>query len=530
MGARAIARLRGSSGWSLAMALAAGLATALGQAPWGLWWLAVPALGAIAAQVARARTPGRAFFRAWVAGLAGFALTMHWIVEPFFVDAARHGWMAPFALLAMTGGMALFWGAAGVFAAWAVRAPVARIWVFALAMLALEDLRGLLFTGFPWALSGHVWIGTPADQLAALGGPLLLSALSLGLAAAFGTAWLRWRQGRRDRAGAVLVAAGLALAAGWGWGLARLAQPAPEAPGLPLRIVQGNVPQHLKWNPDHVDGFFRRHLDLTATPATSPRALVIWPESAAPFFLDRPGNGLLAVAEAAGGAPVLLGLDRRSRDDQGVRRYHNSLAVIDGAGAPVAIYDKHHLVPFGEYVPLIGALAADGRWGGLASRALSGYAPGPGPVVLDLGPLGRVLPLICYEAVFPRDLRTPERPDWIVQITNDAWFGALAGPYQHFAQARLRAIETGLPMVRAANTGVSAVVDARGRVVAALALNVTGVLDADLPGARAAPPYARLGDAPWHAALALAVLMVAGLGLRRRGAGRKGIDGGASKV
>ncbi|MCB1398376.1 MAG: apolipoprotein N-acyltransferase, partial [Rhodobacteraceae bacterium] len=202
-------RLRHPSAWSLAMALVMGALTGLGQAPWGLWWLAVPALGAIAAQVARARTPGRAFLRAWVAGLAGFALAMHWIVEPFFVDAPRHGWMAPFALLAMTGGMALFWGMAAAFAAWGVRAPVARIWVFALAMLALEDLRGLLFTGFPWALTGHVWIGTPADQLAAPGGALLLSALSLGLAAAIGTGWLRWRQGRRVRAGVVLALAAL---------------------------------------------------------------------------------------------------------------------------------------------------------------------------------------------------------------------------------------------------------------------------------------------------------------------------------
>ncbi|MCB1398392.1 MAG: apolipoprotein N-acyltransferase [Rhodobacteraceae bacterium] len=290
----------------------------------------------------------------------------------------------------------------------------------------------------------------------------------------------------------------------------------PPAPGIALRLVQGNVPQHLKWNPDYVEGFFQRHLALTATPAASPRALVIWPESAAPFFLDRPGGGLVAAAEAAGGATVMLGLDRRSRDAEGTRHYHNSLAVLDPAGAPVATYDKHHLVPFGEYVPLIGALAEGEGWGGLVGRALSGYTPGPGPVVLDLGLLGRVLPLICYEAVFPRDLRTPERPDWIVQITNDAWFGSLAGPYQHFAQARLRAVETGLPLVRAANTGVSAVVDARGRVVAELALNVTGVLDADLPGALPPTPYARTGDAPWHGGLALGVMLVALAGLWRR--------------
>ncbi|MCB1410720.1 MAG: apolipoprotein N-acyltransferase [Rhodobacteraceae bacterium] len=500
--------------------IAPGLLAGLGQAPWGAWPLALAGLAGVALLVAGAAGPRQAFWRVWLAGGAHFALVMAWIVDPFLVDAARDGWMAPFALVLMAGGMGVFWAAAAAFAHRVAHTAPGRIWAFALAMLALEDLRGVMLTGFPWALSGHVWIGTPPDQLAALGGALLLSAVSLGISAALATAMIRARARAPLGATLALGAAMLVLLAAWGWGAARLREPAPATPGVMVRVVQANVPQDQKWDPDLMDGFFRRHLALSATPAETRPDLVIWPESAAPFYLDRPGNGLRMAAEAAG-APLVLGLDRRAPDDQGIRRYYNALAVLDPQGTPVAVYDKHHLVPFGEYIPLLGRWAEDRGWSGLAAQALAGYTPGPGPAVLDLGPAGQVLPLICYEAVFARDLRTPDRPDWILQLTNDAWFGTHSGPYQHFAQARLRAIETGLPLVRAANTGISAVVDARGRVQASLALDTMGVLDAPLPGARAATPYARLGDGPWHGILAGGVLLLGLIAAVRR---RKAID------
>ncbi|HPD92840.1 MAG: apolipoprotein N-acyltransferase [Rhodobacter sp.] len=500
----------------LGAAAAPGLLAAFGQAPWGLWPLTLLGLAGVALLAATATTARQAFGRVWLAGGVHFAVVLAWIVDPFLVDAARDGWMAPFALLLMAGGMGLFWALAAALAQQAARPGVRRVWAFALAMLAFEDLRGVLLTGFPWALSGHIWIGTPPDQIAALAGALGLSALTLGLSAALATGGL-WAQRRAPRRAALgMGAAVLALLAAWGWGAARLATPLPAGPGLTLRLVQANVPQDQKWDPDLMDGFFRRHLALSAAPAETRPDLVIWPESAAPFYLDRPGNGLRMAAEAAG-APLVLGLDRRAPDARGIRRYYNALAVVDAQGEPVAVYDKHHLVPFGEYMPVLGAWAADRGWSGLAAQALAGYTPGPGPRVLDLGPAGRVLPLICYEAVFPRDLRTPERPDWILQLTNDAWFGTHIGPFQHFAQARLRAIETGLPLVRAANTGISAVVDARGRVAARLDLDTMGVLDAPLPGALPAPPYAALGDGPWHGLLLSGVLLLGlGAALRRR--------------
>ncbi|KPQ08055.1 MAG: apolipoprotein N-acyltransferase Int [Rhodobacteraceae bacterium HLUCCA12] len=464
--------------------------------------------------VGRSRRPWAGFGLAWLAGFAGFGLALIWIVEPFFVDPDRHAWMAPFALILMAGGLALFWGLAGAFAAWGGSRPLARIWLFALAVLALEALRGHLFTGFPWAMLGHVWIGTPVAQIAAVSGALGLSALTLALSAGLATGWVRARHGRRWRAGLSGSLVVAVLAAGWGWGSARIAAPMPEASQVRLRVVQPNAPQALKWHPDHAQTFFDRHLDLTGAPAPDGRApdMVIWSETSVPFFLDNATGGLDLAAEAADGAVLALGIQRRESAPGGPAAYFNSLAVLDNDGAVSAVYDKHHLVPFGEYVPLLGGLA--GRPGfewlsGFAARALTGYTPGPGARVLELGDLGRVLPLICYEAIFPRHSRAAQRPDWILQITNDAWFGDWIGPFQHLAQARLRAIEQGLPLVRAANTGVSAVIDARGGVVQALGMGRAGTLDADLPAALEPTPYARWGDGPWHIGLGLGIFAIA---------------------
>ena len=498
------------------IALAAGALAATGQAPWGLWPLALAGIALILWFTARAPTPAAAFRRALVAGLGQFVPVMIWIVDPFLVDAASTAWMAPFALLLMAGGMALFWAVPLWLAARSSPRPSARIWRGAFALLAFEALRGILFTGYPWALSGHIWIGTPVDQIAALGGPLLLSGLTLSLAAALAVAATRAGQGAWLRAVAALIVAPLALGGAWAWGAQRLAQPLPDGPGQILRLVQANVPQDLKWQRDLVRPFFERHLDLSAAPAdpalgASPD-LILWPETSAPFLLDRPGDGLEMIA-AASGVPSVIGIQRQNPRGQ----YFNSLALIDTGGRVQATYDKHHLVPFGEYIPIIGDWAARQGWGGLAARMLSGYTPGPGPELMDLGPAGRALPLICYEAVFPRNLRGTERPDWLLQSTNDAWFGERIGPFQHFAQARLRAIETGLPLARVANTGISAMVDAHGRITAALPMGQMGALDAALPGALPPTPYTRIGDLPWYAGLSLGMaLLIAAGGFGRR--------------
>jgi apolipoprotein N-acyltransferase len=271
--------------------------------------------------------------------------------------------------------------------------------------------------------------------------------------------------------------------------------------------VQPDAAQQAKWDPALAQQFFDRLLAFTAAkPAVD---LVIWPETALPYLIDRHPEIADMIAEAAGGAEVAVGLQRMEGE-----RAWNSMLVLGADGSRVASYDKFHLVPFGEYIPFGDALFRWANISAFASQMGNGYTAGLGPQVLDLGALGKVQPLICYEAVFPQDLRGVARADWLLQITNDAWFGTWTGPFQHAAQARLRAIEQGLPLVRVANTGVTAVYDARGRVTASLPFGTAAYLDAALPAPLPATPYARFGEIP--VLVLLAGLAASGLWPRRR--------------
>ncbi|MBL9072200.1 apolipoprotein N-acyltransferase [Tabrizicola sp.] len=478
-----------------ALAFGLGALAALGQAPWGFWWATLAAMAVLIWLLERVVDRRGAFWTGLCAGTGYFALALSWIVEPFLIDIAATGWMAPFAVVLLSAGLGLFWGAAAVLARLFPRPALG----FVVAFVALEWLRGVILTGFPWAMLGHVWIGTPLDQLAALGGPSVLSLVTL-LAAALPVLW-RWR----GAAGSALI-----LAAALGFGLWRLNQPLPDPrPGM-LRLVQPNAEQSMKWEAARAREFLDRLLTLTAKG--SPADLTVWPETSVPYMLEYAPEVAGMVVRASGGKPVALGIQRAEGD-----RFYNSLRVLEGAAVETARYDKAHLVPFGEYIPF-GDLAYD--WFGLkafAAQAGNTYSDGPGPQVLDLGSFGKVLPLICYEAIFPREVNAmPERADWILQITNDAWFGIRTGPFQHFAQARLRAIEQGLPLIRVANTGVTAVVDAHGRVVQELPFGTMAALDTQVPGALPPTPWSRWGDGPL--ALLLAGLAAVAFNRRRRAA------------
>ena len=481
-----------------------GVLAAAGQAPLGWWWLSALALAGLLAALPLSAPPRAWGGRLWLAGTGYFGAALFWIVEPFFVEPEIHGWMAPFALVAMAVGMGLFWAVAGWVAA-RVATGRARLLALIAALALLELARGWVFTGFPWAMLGHGVIGTPMMQLAALTGAGGLSLLLLiaALLPVLGRSLVQ------RGAGAVLS---LALLGGvWVWGAGQTDLP-PARDGT-IRLVQPNAPQDEKWREENIELFFNRLLDLSAMPADPAPQLIIWPETSVPFLLEYAGDALDIMADsiALQGPETRLafGVQRIEED-----RFFNSLALMDTQAQIDTIYDKHHLVPFGEYVPLVEAILGPG-YAGFAARQLSGYSAGPGPVVLDMGPFGTALPLICYEAIFPRHLRTDTRPDWIMQVTNDAWFGELTGPFQHLAQARLRAVEQGLPLLRSANTGVSAVIDARGGVVDTLALGEAGYLDAPLPGALPPTPYARLGDWPILALLAALLGGVALVGRRR---------------
>ncbi|MGI3165065.1 apolipoprotein N-acyltransferase [Pseudooceanicola sp. 200-1SW] len=480
---------------------AAGALTACGQAPLSLWPLALLGFAALMHEVLRAPTAGRAARAGWLFGAGYFALALCWIVEPFLVDIARHGWMAPFALLLMAAGLALFWGAAAGLAKRLAPQGLAAALALSAALTLAEALRGWIFTGFPWALIGHALIPSPLLPLAALTGPHGLSLLLLLPATLLGLA-LTPPAAARPRPLPLALAA-LAFAAPLALALALPSRALPPAEDAPLvRLVQPNAAQREKWDPAHIPVFFGRLLDLTAAPAEGDRRpdLVVWPETSVPYLLNE-GPALTDVlAEAAQGSALAFGVQRREG-----ARYYNTLALLDGNGTLAATYDKHHLVPFGEYLPLSGMMGRVGI-GALAARYGTGYSPGPGARLLDLPRVGAALPLICYEAIFPRELRAaPNRPALLLQITNDAWFGSFSGPYQHLAQARLRAVEQGLPLIRAANTGISALISADGAVLAQLPLNTAGHLDTALPPPSAPTPYSRLGDAP---ALLFALLLL----------------------
>ncbi|MCB1357453.1 MAG: apolipoprotein N-acyltransferase [Maritimibacter sp.] len=502
----------------LAAGLLAGFISGFGQAPFNLWPLLLAGLAFGHVILGAAPSLRRAALAGWAVGLGYFGFTLVWIIQPFLIDIARHGWMAPFAWFFMAGGMALFWGAGFALAHWLAPPGPRRDrfgWLaFAAAMGAMELLRAHLWTGFPWGGPGLVWIDTAVAGLARYIGAFGLSVASFAggaLIARLSCAWGGSRFAAEGRGGgrfAAAVAAGAAiLASAFGLGgLALGGEVVPPQDPVRLRLVQPNATQHLKWDPDWIATFYDRALALTAAPPEgAPPELVIWPETAVPTLLGDYPEVQAEIAGAAAPAPVIAGIRRL----EGTRAY-NSLVLFGPGGAPEAVYDKHHIVPFGEYVPL-GDLFGSLGINGLAARDGYGYSRGPGAQLLTLpGRLGTALPLICYEAIFPRDLRAALRPegaraDWVLQITNDAWFGAFSGPYQHLVQARFRAIEFGLPVVRAANTGVSAVIDPRGRITASLPLNEAGHLDADLPGARSATIYARVGDWPLIVAIAAAL-------------------------
>jgi apolipoprotein N-acyltransferase len=480
-------RVRELGGWSArALALVAGLVMALSQPPVSWPVVLFIALPVLLWLLDGARGGRGAFALGWCAGLGFFGAGLFWIVDPFLVEPDVFGWLAPIALLGMSGGLALFWGAAFAIAHRFWRPGWSRAVLLAAVWTLVETLRGHVLTGFPWALPAYAWIDTPIAQSLAIVGPYGLSFLTLLAGLLPGVL----------SPPTVGVAAAL-VALGWGFGAWRLAEPLPaRAVPVQVRLVQPNMPQNEKWQPGKEEEFFRRHLALSGATADPRPDVTIWSETAVAFILDQdPMAQAVAAGSVGPDGHLLLGI-RRFEDTPGGRLWFNSLAVLGPDGATRTVYDKARLVPFGEYIPLKGIAARLGI-PALTTMTRGGFSPGPGPRVLTVPGVPPFLPLICYEAIFPDAARVPgARPEWLVQVTNDAWFGEASGPYQHFAQARARAIEQGLPLARAANTGISAMVDPRGQIVAELGLGETGYLDAALPAPLESTVYSQIGDFP----------------------------------
>ncbi len=504
-------RLAALTGWRRAGAcFLLGAAATLALPPVHLLPILYLAFPALVWMIGGAQRRRAAFWTGWWFGFGWFAASLYWIGNALLVFSDRTAWMVPFAVLGLPAFLAIFTGIAGAIAAVGRNHLERALWLSA-AWAAMEWLRGHLFTGFPWNLVGHAWIGSDAlMQSAAFAGTYGMSfaaVLSASLLAA-----LALRQGK-TRLGAALAAV-LILALPWLAGALRLADaPAPSEEarqGAGMRIVQAAIPQREKWDGDKREKNFLLNLRLSVENRPDWVKHVIWGENAATFFVEEQPVYREAMARAIPpGGLLITGAPRRAAEPP--LRIWNSVVAVDARGAVVGHYDKSHLVPFGEYVPLRRYLPIE-----KVAHGAVDYSAGDGPRTLRLDGLPPVSALICYEAIFPgAAVDRADRPAWLLNLTNDAWYGVTAGPHQHLAISRLRAVEEGLPLVRAANTGISAVFDSYGRELGRIGLARQGVLDFRLPEPAAAPPpYARFGD--WIFATILTAFSVGLFVLRSR--------------
>jgi apolipoprotein N-acyltransferase len=497
---------RGLTGWRRSIiAIAAGVLTSLSLPPADLLpvlWISIPALVWLLEGVA---TRKGAFWIGWCFAWGYLAFSLYWLTFALFVAIDQYWWLVPFASNGLAAGLALFGGVATSIAHAAARDRPFRRVALLVAMLSLfEWLRGHVLTGFPWNLPGYAWTDFPwLIQIASvigIYGVTILVLLAPALAAPLGSPFATRRFARAGACGglAILVVAAV-------FGAIRLpSRPVPTVPDVRLRLVQPAILQSLKWVRDLRYEHLKRHSDLSVLPAEKPPTAIIWPESAEPFPLDNYPENAKAIAAILKPGQILITGIARDFPDAVPRTYRDSLQALNSSGEIVGTYDKFHYVPFGEYMPLQ-------RWLPLRAVAASSVEPteGPGPMTLRLPGLPPAAPLICYEVIFPHAVvDEKDRPDWLLDVTNDGWFGLTAGPHQHFSMMRVRAVEEGLPLVNAANDGVSGVIDPYGRITAELGLGKSGILDADLPKAIPSTVYARLGDIPFF--MIVAILTVLG--------------------
>ena len=424
-----------------------------------------------------------AFSAGWWFGLGFFSAGLYWVSLSFFVDAATYAWMAPIALIFLSAGMALYLGAVGWATYVSSRAGANRVLLFALWWVFFEWVRGWAFTGFPWNLIGTVWtFSEEMIQIVSVTGVFGLSLITVLFAstpAIFGNQSIRL--GKRFL---IFFIPGMVLFMVWLGGNFRLNMATDRVvDGVNLRLVQPNISQRDKWKRSLQKDHFKKLLTLSRkinSPTTGKITHIIWPETATPLYLSSVADALSLVSVAApiGGA-LVTGAPRQSKKQGSDREIWNSVHVIDSSAAIIDTYDKRHLVPFGEYIPFRKFINISKLTGGRVD-----FSPGVGSTVLNVPGAPPVIPLICYEAIFSIQknlIRDHYRPGWLLNLTNDAWFGLSSGPYQHFAAAQLRSVEEGLPLVRVANTGISGVIDSYGRVKVRTQLNEEAAMESSLP-------------------------------------------------
>ncbi|XSG81573.1 MAG: apolipoprotein N-acyltransferase [Methyloligella sp. ZOD6] len=502
-----LTRLDATAGWVAGLrrwkragfATLAGAVGALAFAPYDLWPILFLSLGALVWLMdgSYAVYPGwnerirSAASAGFFYGFGFFLANFYWIAEAFLVEPERHGWLIPLILPGFAAWMALYFVGACVFAIllWG-RGPT-RVFALAAGFGLFEFIRGHLFTGQPWNLLGYaLTTNLPMMQLAALFGVYGLTVLAAMVFAAPAACFAPAGSGLRGRRKAAVLTLFLLLllGLGTGWGARRLETTPVANTDTQLRIVQTSVDQADKWKPGNADGIFQDYLRLSETEKDGVGLdqidLLIWPETAVPVVLENEPEALATIGDMLpDGTALLVGSIRMQYEDGPdgtTRNFYNGLLAIGSGGQLLDSYNKIHLVPFGEFLPYQGFMERLGIMQLTGIRG--GFTEGHEPRRLDVPGVPVLMPLICYEVLFPDEVNTRGREaKWMLNITNDAWFGRSVGPYQHFHQARVRAVEQGLPLVRAANTGISAVVDPMGRILGELGLEKKGVVDAALP-------------------------------------------------
>jgi apolipoprotein N-acyltransferase len=509
---RVIEFLREARGWRRAgFALVSGMIVALSIPPFDFWPLLFVTFPVVLLMLEGIEKKLRlqSFFLGWCFGFGYFIVTLHWIGFAFLVDADDYLWMMPFAVGGLAAAMAVYWGLASLCVALSGRRRLPAALVFAGSLAMFEWLRGTLFTGFPWAAPGLAsdGMGAVAQTASLWGAPALTLLIVL-----WAVTWPFIFNGPYlHRFTAVLIIAMLPLC--WAWGSYRLPHGAvANVDGIRIRVIQPNISQDSKWRDENARAIFDQLLEMSARTAPDGKSPthIIWPETAVSFLIDESAVAKVELAQLLGGNTTLvtgaLRRDINTTGDGADNKVYNSVLTFDGSGTVVARYDKWRLVPGGEFLPFEWLLES------LGFRKVvtvpGSFAAGPGPASLAIPGAPDAGFGVCYEAIFPDRFVDPQkRPGWLINVTNDGWFGNSTGPYQHLAQARLRSIEQGLPMVRAANTGISAVIDPYGRIISSLPLSESGILDTSLPQALLPTFFADYGELIFFSALLLLLVL-----------------------
>ena len=476
-----------------------GLNLAMGQMPFDLAVLAFVSLFLLGFFWTKYEPVGsEAFLWGLGFGAGYFSVTFVWIAQPFLIAPTKHGWLAPLAILSLVIFLSLILSTCFFLAAKLGngRSKNQKLLILFLFFLSSELIRSEFFLNFPWGLISSMWINFPPSQALALFGPYWLSGLTILSAFLLSRPWVGTSLGL------------IVIVAVYSFGYARLSTPTLERSNpINIRIVQPNIKQSEKWDLELASSFFQSYLEMSKSAGDLGIDLIIWPETAINFAIQNEKELRNLIAKKLN-VPLLLGARRFDKKN---KKLYNSAFLLAKNGDILDVYDKIRLVPFGEYIPF-GKLLSNLNIFGLATDGVIGFSSGVSTGSFKTDKLGVFKILICYEAIFAEDSKgLYERPNWLVNITNDAWFGSFSGPQQHLTLARMRAIEQGVPMVRSANTGISAIIGPYGRVSSKLNLGSRAYLDGLLPVALQPTLYSRLGPRLWNILLISFTVLTIGI-------------------